>query len=61
MSGCPKCGNLLYVGDIDEEISYIRVVLQCEGMLEGRCDFAETREIYIDDIREHGTLVGGEA
>lgn len=60
LSVCPKCGNLLCIGDMDEEISYIRVVLQCQGMLEGLCDFAGSREISIDDIREKGTLVEDE-
>lgn len=56
LSRCPKCGNLLVVADIDGEISCVRVLLHCDGFDDGKCDFVESREISIDDIREHGTL-----
>lgn len=58
MSGdCPKCGKSLSIGGLDDEISYVRVVLLCDGRLEKLCDFKEVREIDVEDIREYGTLV----
>ncbi len=56
MSHCPKCGSPLVILEMDDEISYIRIVFSCEGIHPQQCDFKEIWEIDIDDIREYGTL-----
>ncbi len=56
MSKCPKCGRPLVIVDLDDEISYVRVSLSCDGIHPKECDFNEVREIAIDNIRKYGTL-----
>lgn len=66
MSKCPKCSRPLFIENIDDEITYLRVVLACEGSNRTTdrsyapdCDFREVREIDIDNIRKYGNLKGG--
>ncbi|MCX9011762.1 MAG: hypothetical protein OIN66_11650 [Candidatus Methanoperedens sp.] len=54
MTGCPKCGSYLQIEGLDEEITYLQVVVACQV-----CDFKEVREIDVEDIRQHGMLMEG--